>query len=426
MKTWNRLRFWLSRDRLGRELADEIGAHRGMLEEQYLQAGSPPQEARASTQRRFGNDLGNIELSRDEWGFRWLDALVRDAKFALRRMGRQPLLTLAAIVTVGLGVGANTAIVSVLETVLLNPLGLHNSDRIMAATVRFDGLSMKADSTSAVEFRELQNMKDAFSAVAAIEGRAWTSETGGEATRLTGKAVTPDFFRVFGQQPLAGRFFVPQDRESTVLSYRLWQTQFGGDKSALGRAIALDGQPYRIVGIAPAGFQYPPTTQLWTSLTLDPKRMQAQERGNNMNLALFARLRDSVTPQQGANRVNLYVAALKAQGSPDAADLTKLGYFIDLDSFAHYLSGDLRRPLWLLWAAALVVLFTGCANVAVLLLSRVAGRRREVAIRLSLGATRLQIVRQLLVESLLLGAMGGVCACHGEVVLHIDHHHCRL
>jgi predicted permease len=407
MRIWNRIRFWSTRPRLDRELADEMRAHQEMLQEQFVREGMSTKEARFAVRRRFGTGASSTEESRDEWGFQWLDSLIRDVKFAIRIVRKQPLLTVAAVFTVGLGVGANTAIVSVLQTALLNPLGLRDAAKVMVATVRFDKLQMRQAPDSGVEFRELKAMTDAFSAVAAVEGRAWTSEINGEPSRLLGRAATPDFFRVFGVQPLAGRFFGTTDRESVVLSRRFWQAQFGGSLSAIGRVMTLDGQPHRVIGVAPAGFRFPTDAQVWTPLVLEPKRLQ--ERGQNMNLDVFARLKDGITPAQAAGRVNRYVAAIKSPDSGDARELAKLGYFIDLDLFSHYVAGDLRRPLWLLWGAALMVLLTGCANVAALLLSRTAGRKREMAIRLALGATRFQIVRQLLIESLLLGLLGGLC-----------------
>jgi predicted permease len=407
MRIWNRIRCYSMRPRLDQELMNELRVHQEMLEEQFVREGMSASDARFAVRRQFGSKANSMDESRDEWGYRWLDSLIRDAKFAIRLIRKQPMLALAAVLTVGLGVGANTAIVSVLQTALLNPLGLRDAAKVMVATVRFDKLQMRQAPDSGVEFRELKAMSDAFSAVSAVEGRARMSEVNGEPSRLLGRAVTPDFFRVFGVQPLAGRFFGTADRESVVLSHRLWQAQFGGSFSAIGRVMMLDGQPHRVVGVAPAGFRFPTDALVWTPLVLEPKRLQ--QRGENMNLDVFARLKDGMTQMRAAARVNRYVAAIKSPATGDGGELTKLGYFIDLDSFSHYVSGDLRRPLWLLWGAALVVLLTGCANVAALLLSRTASRKREVAIRLALGATRFQIVRQLLIESLLLGFLGGLC-----------------
>lgn len=329
---------------------------------------------------------------------------MRDVRFALRMIFRQPLLTAAAALVVAFGVGANTAVMSVLETVLLNPIGLRHSDRVMVARVTVDKFNMRHVQTSGVEYREIRDMKDTFQYVAAIEGRWWTSEMGGEAVRVIGRAVTPSFFDVFGELPALGRFFNPDDQFSVVLSHAFWQTAFGHDPNVLGRVLILDDKPYRIVGVAPVEFHFPVNAQVWVPLTLTPDRLA--RRGYNMQLDVVARLNGGVTPVRAVDRVRRYVAGLKA--APGNSDLAKLGYTIDLDPFAVYVAGDLRRPLMLLWIAAAVVLLAGCANVAGLLLTRVASRRREIAIRISLGATPGQVIRQLLIESSALGIVGGL------------------
>jgi predicted permease len=403
MKFWNRFRL---RARRGRqtELDDEMRLHRQMLEEEFVREGMSPSDAARAVAQQFGNTSVAAELSRDEWSFPRFDAIWKDIKLALRLMRRHPLLTGAAVLTVAFGVGANTAILSVLETVLLNPLGMRHTESVLVARVHIEKLQMRHSQDSGVEFREIQALHDTFSTVAAMEGRAWTYQAGGEAIRLLGQAVTPEFFRVFGVSPILGRFFTEEDRESVVLSHGMWQSQFGGDPGVIGRAIALDGTPYRVVGVAPADFRFPVGAQAWSPLILSKERLA--RRGYNMNLLVFARLRDGVTAVRASGRVNRYVAGLKAAAG--GGDLEKVGYGIDLDPFAVYLAGDLQSPLWLLWTAALVVLLTGCANVAGLLLTRSAGRKREIAIRLSVGATRWQIMRQLLLESFLLGVLGGL------------------
>jgi putative ABC transport system permease protein len=402
MRFWNRLLLRLRGGRLDAELNEEIRLHREMLEAEFIRDGMTPRDAARAASRQFGNTSAAADGSRDEWTFPRLDAVLNDLRFACRLMLRHPLLTCAAALTVAFGVGANTAILSVLETVLLNPLGMRHTDRVVVARVHIDKLQMRHSTTSGAEFREIQTMLDTFSAAAAMESHAWNYQHGGQATRLLGQAVTPDFFSVFGEDPFLGRFLTPEDRQSVVLSYAMWQAQFGADPSAIGREIVLDERPYHIVGVAPAEFPFPADAQAWTPLTLSAERLQ--RRGMNMNLTVLARLRSGVAMPQAVARVNRYVAGLLAS----TADLAKVGYGIDLDEFAVYLAGDLRGPLWLLWAAALVVLLTGCADVAGLLLTRSASHRREIAIRLSVGATRWQIVRQLMLESLLLGIVGGI------------------
>jgi putative ABC transport system permease protein len=402
MKPWKRLRAWIAGSRLDRELADEMAAHRRLLEDQFLREGLSEDEARLAAARRFGNATASFERSRDEWRVLWIDSIAQDVRFALRLIRRQPFLTAAAVVTIALGVGANTAVTSVLQTALLNPLGLRDAGSVVVAQVQIAKMHLSGE-TSAVEFREIAAMRDTFSQVASMEGRWWTAEDNGEATRLVGRAVTPEFFAVFRERPVLGRFFTPDDRESLVLSYGLWQSRFGGDASVVGRAMMLDGKPYRIVGVAPRHFRVPANADAWAPLVLSGPRYE--RRGYNMMETVVARLKDGVSQAQAADRVNRYVAGLKA--GPEGHDLNESGYTIDLQSFAHYVAGDLRTPLLLVWAAALLVLITGCANVAGLLLARSAGRKREIAIRFSLGASGIRVLRQLLVESLVLGGLGG-------------------
>ncbi|HEX3746940.1 MAG TPA: ABC transporter permease [Bryobacteraceae bacterium] len=403
MRLWNRL---LLRVRGGSELADEIRLHREMLEEEFVREGMSRKEAAHAAARQFGNAGAAADWSRDEWSFPRFDALWRDLVFALRLMWRQPLVTAAAVLTVAFGVGANTAMLSVLETVLLNPLGMGNTGGVMVARVHIDKLRMKHSTDSAVEFAEIHTMTDAFASAAAVEGRAWTYQTGGEVTRLLGRAVTPEFFEVFGVSPALGRFLNSDDRESVVLSYEMWQAQFGGSRDVLGRTLMLDDTPQRIVGVAPRNFRFPPDAAAWSPLILSAQRMSPTQRGNNMNLMVFARLRPGVTPTQASGRVSRYVDGLFS--APGGGDLKNIGYGIDLDPFSIYLAGEMRQPLWMLSIAALVVLLTACANVAGLLLTRSASRRKEIAIRLAMGATKGQIVRQLLLESTLLGGLGGL------------------
>jgi putative ABC transport system permease protein len=407
VKFWNRFRLRSRGNRLEGDLTDEIRLHRELLKEEFVRDGMPPAEAARAAARQFGNAGAATDLSRDEWAFPRFDAIAKDVRFALRLMLRHPLLTAAAVLTVAFGVGANTAILSILETVLLNPLGMRHTDRVVAVRVHIDRLHMKDAPNSAADFHDVQSMTDLFSVVAAAEPKVWTYNAGGEAVRMLGRAVTPEFFGVFDAAPAAGRFLTSTDLNGVVLSYPMWQAQFGGDPAVAGRSVQFDGNPYRIVGVAPRDFRYPADVSAYSLLTITPARV-AQGHGNNMILTVLARLRPGVTPQQAAERVHRFSQAQQAADTEQGRDSTKYGYGLDATPFAAFVAGDLRSPLWLLWAAALVVLATGCANVAGLLLTRSSGRRKEMAIRLSLGATRWQIVRQLLLESLLLGAVGGL------------------
>ena len=337
------------------------------------------------------------------------EALMRDLRFASRLLVRQPLFAIAVILTVAVGVGANTAVVSVLETVLLNPLGLRDADRVMVARTQFAKLGLFHAPVSGVEFREIQSFTDTFSAAAAAEGRAWTWLADGEASRLVGQAVTAEFFRVFGEHPALGRFFTAEDSEyNVVLSDGVWRSRFGADPSAVGRTMMLSGRSYAIAGVAPATFRFPTQTQIWAPLKLDPTRLLDSERARNVSLTLLARRNDGVSEAQAVDRVKRHVEGLKSADASHGGEISKNDYDIELISLGRYVAGDLRRPLLLLWGAALVVLITACANIAGLLLTRSPSRRNEIAVRISIGASTGQVICQLLIESLLLCALGGV------------------
>ncbi len=262
MRFWNRLRLRARSGRGESELADEIRLHREMLEEEFRREGMSRQEAAHAAARQFGNAGAAADGSRDVWSFPRFDGMWKDLVFALRLMWRQPLVTIAAVLTMAFGVGANTAVLSVLETVLLHPLGMGNTGGVMVARVHVDKLRMKHAPDSAVEFAEIHAMSDAFSSAAAMESRAWTYRTAGEVTRLVGRAVTAEFFQVFGVSPALGRFLNADDRESVVLSYEMWQSQFGGGRDVLGRTLMLDDAPYRIVGVRRASSVIPPMPRL--------------------------------------------------------------------------------------------------------------------------------------------------------------------
>jgi hypothetical protein len=331
-------------------LADEIDAHIEALAEELIESGCAPDEARRRARIQFGNVNLIREDSREVWIVGWLEAIVRDIRFAWRLAKRQPWLTSAVILTVALGVGANTAVTSVLNTILLNPLGLTDSDKVTAIRVHVDRLQMRNSEASGVEYREVRAMTDVFSATAAIENRAWIAQFGDEPERLIGQAVTPGFFRVFAQQPMLGRFFEPADSDVPhaeeghviVLSNPLWRASFASDPSVLGRTIHLDGRSFQIVGVAPSDFHFPANAQAWVPLVLSPQRLDAHNRGDNMTLSLFSRLRDGVTIRQASSRINRYLASLSPTGVADSTpsdqegvlELKKLSYGIDLYPFA--------------------------------------------------------------------------------------------
>ncbi len=383
-------------------LLEELAAHVAELEEQLTSEGYPPQDARLEARRRFGNQTALLEGSRAVWRFSALDAIARDLRFSWRLLRRQPWVMLSAIASIAIGVGANTAVTSVVDTLILNPLGLKNSERLTSATVHIKQLQMLGSETSGAELRDLELSNSVFSAVAAAEHRAWRV-SGDQPSRLIGVAVTPEFFKVFGVTLTLGHVFSGSDENSIVISDKLWQSHFARVPDVIGQKLLLDGKPYQVTGVAPPNFHFPVQAEAWTPLILLPDRYV---RGNNMDLSLVARLQDGVTVQQAQQRVDHEL--LKLRNTQDGQELNKLGYGIDVEPLSRRVAGDLRLPLIFVWLAASVLLLAACANVASLLMVRAGSRRKEIAIRISVGAGKWQLLRQLLTESIILALFGGV------------------
>ncbi len=335
-----------------------------------------------------------------------MDELVRDLRFALRALARQPLFTLVAVATLALGVGANTAIFSVVYGVVLRPLALPEPDRLMTVWEDHSAFERPHDEwTSGTTLRDWQEGSTAFTALAGW-GRRSPSLTGlGEPERLTAEVVSPAYFEVLGVQPQLGRAFVAEDGEQgtapmVVISHRFWQDRFGGDDAVIGRTITLDSVTHEVVGVMPADFLSPLTDDavLWQPGKLP---YNDQERGSYY-LRVIGRLAVAYTPAQGEAELEAVMGGL-AERFPNAYE----GIGITVVPLHERLVGPGRPALRALMLAVGFVLLVACANVANLLLARASVRKREMALRASLGAGRARLIRQLLTESLLLALAGG-------------------
>ena len=328
-----------------------------------------------------------------------VDLLARDVKYGWRSLRRNPGFTVAAVLALALGIGATTAIMSVVNSVLLRPLSYAGPGRLVVLSHGGGG------SVAPANFADWRRQSHAFTDVAAAE--YWTPTLGGidRAEGITALHLTAGMLPMLGVQPLLGRFFTEDEDQPgsgavVVIGYGLWQRRFGADPKVVGRRVSLDGAEYTIVGVMPAGFQFAPywTThaELWAPLALGPR---VADR-NGSSLRIFARLRDGVSLTRA--RVDLRAVAERLErqfpGSNRNVTVTPL---MDL------VVGDVRTPLVMLLVAVGFVLLISCANVAHMLLARASTRYRELAVRCALGASRSRVIRQLLVESLLLAAFGG-------------------
>ncbi len=335
-----------------------------------------------------------------------MNALIQDVKYGLRTFKKNPGFTAVALVTLALGIGANTAMFSVVYGVLLRPLPYPEPESMVRISGIMRGQPLQSGFT-ADSFDYWKQHRDPFESVAASVGLGFNLVGAGRAERIQALRVSPEFFRIFGVRPLLGRDFIADDDRAggpnvAVLNYSLWKEHFNGDSSALGRSVSLDGTPYTVIGVMPQGFASIPPAALWT--TLEPVR---HTMGGGMNYEVIGRLKPGVSPQQASS----YVAALSQSFAAenyrwmDAGDRKALAFWAAPLRYA--VSSDARQPLLVLFAAVGFVLLIACVNVANLLLARTAGRSRELALRTALGAGRTRILRQVLTESVLLATFGG-------------------
>jgi predicted permease len=394
------LRSLLGRDRLEDRLRDELLFHIECRTEDLVRAGVPRPEAERRARVEFGAVEGYKERCREALGLRLIDELQQDVCYALRGFRRDRGFTAIAAITLALGIGANAAAFTLIHSVLLRALPYREPDRlVMVYSVgSFGPFSWKDGPLADPDILSLRALK-VFSAVASFH-TAQVALTGtGDPTRLSRSEVTASLFRILGAAPALGRGFEEQDEGTPVaiLSDALWRARVGGDPAVIGRSVTLDGLPHTIVGVMPSRFNFPTGAQLWT-----PLRLRPGYRDNAWNHAV-ARLAEGVTEAQAHAAVEVMLRNARADRAPlgDSPQARVIRLHEAMVS-------DARRLL--LTAAGVVgfILLIAGANIANLLLARAASRSQEMAVRISLGAGRRRLIRQLLTESLVLAMMGGL------------------
>src|SRR5688572_16598933 len=414
------LRSWLWRVPLDQEVDEELAFHIEMRTRELLERGVDPKTAREIVLSRIG-DLGQLKRTCEDLGRKrdrdmrltqWLEDLREDVAVAVRQLKASPAFALVAVLTLALGIGANSAMFAVADATLLRPLPYIDADRLVAVSeIGRDGGRGAANPLDFVDWNERARTFDAMAG--AMSGQTSITGADGIAQPLPGQAVTAHFFDVLGVTPIAGRTFQRSDEtprpDLVVIGEGLWRSHFGGDAGAIGRPIRLGGRTFTLIGVVPASFQFDipgfaslGPSQVWT--ILNPPRSRAPAERYPHYLPVFGRLKPGVTIDAARADMAAISNAL-AEESPS----TNKGHRATVDPLRERLaSRELRLTSMLLFGVVAFVLLMCCANVANLLLARTNARSRELAVRSALGAGRQRIVRQLLTESLVLAALGGV------------------
>lgn len=407
-----RVRVLLGKERFEAELDAELQFHIEESTRRYVESGMAARAARRAALR----DLGGVEMTkeqvRNETGVRFLQDFAQDVRYGLRTLAKRPGFTLALVATIGLAIGSNAAVFSVVHSILLDPLPFYEPDRIVRVYNNYPGARVTGAENSVRDFHDRREGVDAFADVALFTEIAHSMGRGDAAQHVFAMQVTPSFFSVFGGVPAIGTLF-PDELTRGAANYAvigddLWRSAFGGDPGVVGSTVFLDGGAYELMGVLPPDFEFATwDAQIYTPLVFAPESRFGPAR-NADRFNMVARLHPDATVEGAQAQLDaLNVTLIEGYSVEDRSVAVSSGFGSVVRGYLTDLTGPVRRPLLLLWLGALIILVAAVANVTTLFLIRATGRRSEISYRLALGAGRGRVFRQLLTESLLISAVGG-------------------
>jgi predicted permease len=419
-----RIAAFLLRGRAERELSREVASHLALMEDDFRRRGMSDAEARNAARRAYGGVDLAMEMQRDARSFVWLEQAVQDARHVVRSLRKSPAFVAVALLSLGLGIGVNTAIFTLVHGILLKQLPVPDPQRIVQIKAHF--ATFDGSAFSYPVFRELRKQREVFADVIAFHGGGATLVEGEARTPIAMELVSGSYFSFFGARPALGRLIEEADdaaggRPVCVLSHATWQSRFGGDSRVLGRILLVNGVALEVVGVAPEGFTGPylqRRNDLWTATAMQSELAKIpRDSATWIWLSLLGRLRPGVPMAEASARLAGASAGIEAALPKNRANKAALYVLRDASKGFDSWRTALHDPLMVLMGAVTLVLLVACANLANLLLARAGERQQEFAIKLSLGISRARLLRQLMGETFAITFAGGALGAALSVAL---------